>query len=589
MTDTARSQPEHLALATLQSVGGYTGQDFRDLLTSIPDLRTWVPNFNFEAIPASMLGGNLTGGNAATITFTTAHPCPWGMNGSDTNHYIRISGGTGTAEARLITGGTAVAGGTSGTITFTPTNSHSGAYTVTSASSGWAEQITQYPTLVSQLPSGTVSLYATLTPPNTWPGCAGQGFFNTIIAANFTGATIIAASSTYLTFRDFLILPSAGTMTTGSAINCSAVALVQMHHVHLGAGGATYSGLTMAGGNLIASGCQVVAEFRGFALTDTSFEISHTYVIGNRVYATVIANSAALFLAGAITSGGLYGFWHSAGVYAYGILVDPASAVNEVNIAGLYLDNWSVAGISVSSTTAAAVHSWTLSSFRIVDNVQHGGYCLVLAAAAVGWKFGPGFLVYADGYGVYITGSATDIQFNGTEIEPAIVAAGGGVVVAGGTPARITLNGCQIGIGQSGALATSTLGFFSSVAIDYLTIVGCTINATTQVEKIHLAGTETHVKIANNNGISDVRKTVAAAATLTFPLMDDEDVIEITGATALATAVAGLREGQKITMVWTDAAPGAVSQVATIASPGFTPTRYKAYGSMFSNGKLYFT
>ncbi len=63
-------------------------------------------------------------------------------------------------------------------------------------------------------------------------------------------------------------------------------------------------------------------------------------------------------------------------------------------------------------------------------------------------------------------------------------------------------------------------------------------------------------------------------------------MIEITGTTALATAVAGLREGQKGVMKWTDATPGAVSQVATIQSAGFTPTRYKPYPFMFSNGVL---
>ncbi len=590
MTDTARPLNAILALLPDNTAGDITPQDVRDWAASIQDLRTYVPLFNFAALPASLLGGNLVGGNQATITFTTANPCPWGMNGSDTNHYIYISGGTGTAEARLITGGTAVAGGTSGTITFTPLNNHTGAYTVTSASSGLAEQITQYPTLLSQLPTGTINLYATVTPPNTWPGMVGQGFFNSILGANFTGATVIAASSTYMTFKDFLILPLAGNMTTGSLINCSATALVQMHRVYLGGQGGTaaaYGGLTMAGGNLIASGCYIVAEFRCIALTDTSFEISHTYAVGNRVAGTVIAVSAALYLAGAITTGGLYGFWHPAGAFAYGILVATTASVAEINIAGLYLDNWTVAGISVSGTTAGANHSWALSSFRIVDNLAAGTACVILAASASGWTFSSGFIVYINGYGVFITGSATDLQFSGVEIEPGGIAAPGAVVATVGTPARITLSGCQLGIGQT-ASGTSALGFFSSVAIDYLTIVGCTINAVTQAAKITLAGTETHVRISGNNGIGNVRKTAASAATFTFPLMEDDDVLEITGTTDLTT-VAGLREGQKGMIVCTDAGSLAnlITQGNNIGSPTYTPVRYQPFHFFFSNSVFY--
>ena len=78
-----------------------------------------------------------TGAKTATI----AGICPIGLNGNDTNHSIYISGGTGTAEAVLITGGTARSGVSGGTLTFTTLNTHTGAWTLGSASTGIQEAV----------------------------------------------------------------------------------------------------------------------------------------------------------------------------------------------------------------------------------------------------------------------------------------------------------------------------------------------------------------------------------------------------------------------------------------------------------------
>lgn len=85
-------------------------------------------------------GGTLTASNPATVTF--ANGPPPGMAGTDTSHPIYISGGTGTPEAPNITGGTCTLGqATSCTITFTPSNNHSGAWTIQSATAGIKEAI----------------------------------------------------------------------------------------------------------------------------------------------------------------------------------------------------------------------------------------------------------------------------------------------------------------------------------------------------------------------------------------------------------------------------------------------------------------
>lgn len=85
--------------------------------------------------PAQTPGGSLVSGNN-TVTLT---PVPLGVNGTDTGHYLYVSAGSGAAESCLITGGTAVSGGTSGTVVINCSNVHNGAWTIQSATEGLKE------------------------------------------------------------------------------------------------------------------------------------------------------------------------------------------------------------------------------------------------------------------------------------------------------------------------------------------------------------------------------------------------------------------------------------------------------------------
>jgi hypothetical protein len=107
--------------------------------------------------PSQAPGGTLTAAVGASITMT---PCPLGLNGADTAHYIYISGGVGSAEAVLITGGTCTSGASTGTVTFTPANNHSGAWVVTSATQGIQEAICYLPASDNavRIPAGTITL-----------------------------------------------------------------------------------------------------------------------------------------------------------------------------------------------------------------------------------------------------------------------------------------------------------------------------------------------------------------------------------------------------------------------------------------------
>lgn len=129
--------------AVVPESGDYDYEQIANRPTLTPDF------YNFTSQTPNIA---MTGGVAATLPMS---PCPLGVNGSDGAHYYWISGGTGTAEAVLGTGGTCVSGAASGTLIVLPLNNHSGAYTISSATSGiqeaflWAQ--TNEPTPVEVL------------------------------------------------------------------------------------------------------------------------------------------------------------------------------------------------------------------------------------------------------------------------------------------------------------------------------------------------------------------------------------------------------------------------------------------------------
>ncbi len=116
-------------------------------------------DYNFRA---QLPGGILVSG-ANTITLS---PCPRGVNGTNTGHYLYISGGVGVAEPVLITGGTCTSGATTGTVVFSVLNGHSGLWTVVSATAGIVEALysTGSPGNVV-IPRGTHSIYAKIVVP----------------------------------------------------------------------------------------------------------------------------------------------------------------------------------------------------------------------------------------------------------------------------------------------------------------------------------------------------------------------------------------------------------------------------------------
>jgi len=225
---------------------------------------------------AQQPGGTLTAALGATVTLT---PVPLGVNGSDSGHYLYISGGTGAAEAVLITGGTATSGATTGTVTFTPANNHSGAWTVASATGGVQEAISVLPLGDNRVivPAGTTTLNANLS---------FMGKSNAVVVLS-NGLTLAGTGT----------LPAAG---AGTAIEDQRHGLEYQNlggNVTSGNTIAVIAGIThITAANLIKT-ITVPANYRyGWVvlIADAAFTTDLTGNIGRAI--TAVANTAYLFV-----------------------------------------------------------------------------------------------------------------------------------------------------------------------------------------------------------------------------------------------------------------------------------------------------
>ena len=115
-------------------LGGSLGTTSTDPITQ-PTVYASLYAWQQQAVGSSNASGLQVGPNTVTLT-----PCPHGVNGTDSWHYVYVSG-TGTPEVVLITGGTCVSGGSSGTIEFQAVNAHSPGYSIGTATGGLQEAI----------------------------------------------------------------------------------------------------------------------------------------------------------------------------------------------------------------------------------------------------------------------------------------------------------------------------------------------------------------------------------------------------------------------------------------------------------------
>lgn len=527
--------------------------------------------YNFSAqTPGVSLTEDIT--NSVTLA-----PCPAGVAGTNVGHRLYISGGTGAAEAVLITGGTCTSGAGSGTILFTPANNHTGAWTIQSATAGIREMAAVSSAV--RLPAGTRTIYGKITLPGYGAVLTGYGKgVTTLAASGFSTADVVEFYSaeglpvkTHNAIRDLTIQCEAG-QTSGSGLSV----LYQQ-----------YFAAERLGIDNCPHGVNIDYVTEGDFNDLTIRELEDTSGIGINVIGPGNSNYALKFDRVVVVS--TAPVRHFAGLRVrqagdvqvsnshfmrsnFGALIDPPSgnAVASYDSSKNYYDGNNSGGLSVAPYTGGSV-----ARGRSVGD---------WFASAAG---GPGISISSEGNGGLVDG----FEFIGAQVylnaQYGLIAAG----ASGEGVQNIRVTNSVFSNNSYGNSGTYPGAFFNiskfifennrsgpvdglantqsygvavyPAATDNYTIRGndLTGNVTGGMSD---QGTGTHKVIASNLGVDTTYVTLASASTITLPATGENSVY-ITGNTPITT-IAGAYEGREITLVFLHASPGALGNSADIPS-----------------------
>lgn len=508
---------------------------------------TYVADYNF---PSQTPGGSLSiGSNTITLA-----PCPLGLNGVDPNHFVYISGGTGTAEAVLITGGTCTSQANSGTIIFTAANTHTGAWTVTSATNGAREAV------ISLGNSGGMLFFAA----QTWtmraqlvvdqPNIRFMGSRGAIIqaAANALLQNVVQSTNAATNFIiDGLTLDGnrANSGTTqnpgaaGNARNLYAVVLVGSAHseilnseIRLGQVNAIYLGDTSiaasdfkltnnyihdCGGTINSSGFGTGIYLNG----NSGTTISGVHIVGNHfenIFNTVTGPGQSGAINGALTND---------------VVVTGNYIKNNYNVLGGQLGTGSTTGPSCGSNDT----NWTVTGNTFIQTAHFGGDFTEGVEVCGQFHTVTGNTFFGNGVGgVVIDGGSSDVTVSGNYINSNGNQSAGtteGINISGNASA-ITLRVTVTGNFATGYTYGVTTGFASN---NFINISGNQFSGSTA--PLQDLSTAANVNISMNMGalafgVSTFNIGVGASP-FTFTNGHFPESVAIFGGTVSSVAVAG--------------------------------------------------
>lgn len=555
-------------------------------------------------------GGSLVpGSNAIALT-----PVPRGVNGTDTGHYLYVSGGAGTSEPCLIVGGSGTSGQTTGQIIVSCGGSHSGNWTIKSASTGLEEALVFVAAAgggAVGLPAGVTRVYQVVTIPNnramqifgTGTDWANSRIFRD---SSYPAGDILyaqpASSLAALRLNNFGIINADGTFenTSGYAV-----------HVK----GGFYAGAVLDDIWVEAGFGGLWVDASGVKLQNFSYLQPNYYHFSSRAgmyisgHSLVVVNGSAF-----VSSLGVDGVGADGGLrLSYGLLAEGCDGCQFVNstfsakvgtslvglgattVDDLYFDNCVWDGNTVSSFYTSGTNSpFVFTNIRVSNSHLNG-----VAASPIGNDL------------VGIAGDVDYVQFANNNLN---LGAGSGIVVQGGnnylgvpkTSLVITgndiseNNGANVGNQQGISLLTGASGLtitgnriqnrsasghqeYGISTADTLSnsiIQGNDLRGN-EIGPLHLGGALTNTIIRDNVGIDDVIGTVASATSITLPI---NPIFSLTGSATITTIV-GAYIGQTMDIVPTGApvfvASATIGNTIT-GSPGVPIT-----GVVQSDGKLY--
>lgn len=540
----------------------------------------WTPYYNFSA---QTPGGSLAIGNNS-VTFI---PVPRGVNGSDSGHYLRVSGGTGTAEVCLISGGAGTAGQTSGVVILNCAGTHTGAWQVASATAGVAEAVQAAATTGNggtvELPAGVSAFYGPVFINGAGTRIIGQGISSSSVVNH--NATLPSFHFLNGSGNEISYMTISGD-TTGHGVIGIIVELqnsIRMHHLSVFA-------LTCI--QMLPTNFGVFLDHSSLS----SYDTGATALFDNQSADDVFITNSIFSCNGTPPRQDGIRIDHASGFYInqldvltcqLGFHVNPTGAHEAVFmfINGGVFDTSIDGGILIEpqDTALAAsiefVNSWTAST--------SAGNGVTLRTFNTGVVNGVKFIGHRS-YDNWLNG----YSFTGTNVKNVVLEnsnACGNSVASGGTAfgaefasgvSNFQINGGMYGQCDAQVDRQGTPIAVTNAASDNYQIIGTNTLASAFASGIAAVGGTNRI-IKDNLGVDNVIPAVASGAALAFPLNPN---FTITGTTGV-TSVTGLWAGKNGTFRTTD---GAVvfTAGATIGTTITTSTNV-LYSYVFDGTKIW--
>lgn len=483
------------------------------------------------AFPAQSPGGSLIAGNNSI----TLSPVPAGINGTDTGHYLYISGGTGAPEAALITGGNAVGGAPSGTLIIQCANAHSGAWTISSATSGIAEALSALLPSGGQVwvAAGEFPMYGTLTIPRDGITIEGAGPASRLTWSNAANDCISVSGRAQCTIRD-LTIKGVG-KTGGWGINTLNTNNLTLKNLWID----SVQGINLVS-NIIALIDSVV-----FLNLRTNMTGIHIYGGNDQMISNLVMDwdGSNYYDAGIhIEASGGAMISHADVIHAAsGLLIDPpaGATVTAIQVSNVWFDSCGSNGIVITPVSTGVNGTDGITDLRLTDcwACSSGGNGVVIGGsgtyASVSFK---GLVAFNNAnHGVVIGGQGknTDIsnsticansQANPNQFDNIMIA-------AGASNWRIQNNTIGGNLWGNIEKASFAIGI-SDGASDYFTVLGNRITAGL-AGAIYDGATGAHACIEGNIGWNPVGiSTIAVGASpFTYKAGHQPEVVYITGGT----------------------------------------------------------
>lgn len=516
-------------------------------------------------------------------------------------HYLWISGGVGTAEAALITGGTCTSGASSGTIKLYVSNSHSGSYTISSATSGVMEAIYAQSTTFRrvQMPAGDVTLYAPVWLTNLYGvDLFGGGISSTTIRrfASYTNGDLflvdsIGSGSTVHSLHDFWVASDTVFADSGTAairlryITCCGtvlenirvwnerygfvvyssddITLNQVEYVQTNNSAAPQAGLYVtqessnASSNIFVNGGQFI--------TNEGYTLSGVNVLGNGV---LIESADGLTLNGPYIRGD------------FGIRINPPSTatLSGILVTGAVIDRVRSFAISVAAASSMAHGQVSVANTYISGNYTGPLVRLDMTNVTTGRYVITGSDVSGSVATCVDLVNAKNVVIANNTIGTCDTSGvgGQGVEIGGGTATDgISINGNRFA-DTSGPTTDYAIRLNSNITNS--SIANNVIAAQAAASIFYNSGTNSNLQIVNNI-VTEAVPTIASAATVALPTVFSPTII-LSGTTNV-TRLTGGWNGMTLRVICTDG--------LSLQSGGANPGDFAATTAVPANGMVTIT